>query len=113
MLFDGWDDVWRDASLAGRQAATLCARLWDWLEPVWGLRLTPLDFTHNDLNLSNVLTDGQRITSIVDSDEFGLGSRALIVVLAFDCTVTDPARWPIVCSPEPRRSPATAGSDAW
>jgi aminoglycoside phosphotransferase (APT) family kinase protein len=31
---------------------------------------------HNDLNLSNILTDGARITEVVDWDEFGLGSRA-------------------------------------
>ena len=41
---------------------------------------------HNDLNLSNVLTDGTRITGVVDWDEFGLGSRALdLVALAVDC----------------------------
>jgi hypothetical protein len=40
----------------------------------------------HDLNLSNVLTDGRAITGVVDWDEFGLGSRALdLVVLAFDC----------------------------
>jgi len=55
-------------------------------EPVWGLRLPPADYANNDLNLSNVLTDGSRITGVVDWDEFGLGSRALdLVVLAFDC----------------------------
>ena len=33
-----------------------------------------------------MLTDGRRITGVVDWDEFGLGSRALdLVVLAFDC----------------------------
>jgi aminoglycoside phosphotransferase (APT) family kinase protein len=52
---------------------------------VWGLRLPPADYAHNDLNLSNVLTDGSQITGVVDWDEFGLGSRALdLVVLAFD-----------------------------
>jgi aminoglycoside phosphotransferase (APT) family kinase protein len=53
---------------------------------VWGLRLPPADYANNDFNLSNVLTDGSRITGVVDWDEFGLGSRALdLVVLAFDC----------------------------
>lgn len=86
-LFDDWDDVWRDASLAGPHAEALCAHLRDWLAPVWGLRLPSRDFTNNDLNLSNILTDGHRITGIVDWDEFGLGSRAFdLVVLAFDCT---------------------------
>jgi aminoglycoside phosphotransferase (APT) family kinase protein len=85
VLFDDWDEVWADA---GRDDATgpLCARVRRWLEPVWGLRLPPTDFAHNDLNLSNILTDGERITGVVDWDEFGLGSRALdLVVLALDC----------------------------
>ena len=87
VLFDDWGDVWRDASSAGPQAEALCARLRDWLEPVWGLHLPSRDFTNNDLNLSNILSDGQHITGIVDWDEFGLGSRAIdLVVLAFDCT---------------------------
>jgi hypothetical protein len=54
--------------------------------PGRGLRLPPTDFTHNDLHLSNVLTDGERITGVIDWDEFGLGTRALdLVVLGFDC----------------------------
>ena len=65
---------------------SLCARLRRWLQPVWGLRLPPADYADNDLNLSNILTDGARITGVVDWDEFGLGSRALdLVVLALDC----------------------------
>lgn len=86
VLFDGWDDVWRDASSASPEAEALCARLRTLLEPVWGLRLPARDFTNSDLNLSNVLSDGYRITGVVDWDEFGLGSRAIdLVVLAFDC----------------------------
>jgi aminoglycoside phosphotransferase (APT) family kinase protein len=86
VLFDDWDDVWRDAERASPVAAQLCARVRRWLQPVWGLRLPPADYANNDLNLSNILTDGSRITGVVDWDEFGLGSRALdLVVLAFDC----------------------------
>jgi aminoglycoside phosphotransferase (APT) family kinase protein len=86
VLFDDWDDVWPDAERASPAAARLCARLRRWLQPVWGLRLPPADYVHSDLNLSNVLADGTRITGVVDWDEFGLGSRALdLVVLAFDC----------------------------
>jgi Ser/Thr protein kinase RdoA (MazF antagonist) len=51
-----------------------------------GLRLPPADYAHNDLNLSNILTDGSRITGVVDWDEFALGSRALdLIALAIDC----------------------------
>lgn len=57
-----------------------------WLGPVWGLRLPPSDYANNDLNLSNILADGTRITGVVGWDEFGLGSRALdLVVLAINC----------------------------
>ena len=86
VLFDDWDEVWTDAVRAGEAAGPLCARIRRWLQPVWGLRLPPSDYAHNDLNLSNILTDGEQITGVVDWDEFGLGSRALdLVVLALDC----------------------------
>ena len=83
VLFDDWDEVWADAE---RVSGPLCARIRRWLQPVWGLRLPPADYAHNDLNLSNILADGDRITGVIDWDEFGLGSRALdLVVLALDC----------------------------
>jgi len=86
VLFDDWDDEWADAPKASAAAGTLCARLRRWLQPVWGLRLPPADYANNDLNLSNILTDGALITGVVDWDEFGLGSRALdLVALAVDC----------------------------
>jgi aminoglycoside phosphotransferase (APT) family kinase protein len=86
VLFDDWDEVWVDAAQACAAAGPLCARLRRWLQPVWGLRLPPADYAHNDLNLANVLTDGTRITGVVDWDEFGLGSRALdLIALAVDC----------------------------
>jgi aminoglycoside phosphotransferase (APT) family kinase protein len=86
VLFDDWDQVWANAARASAAAGLLCARLRRWLQPVWGLRLPPADYTHNDLNLSNILTDGARISGVVDWDEFGLGSRALdLIALAFDC----------------------------
>lgn len=85
VLFQDWDEVWTDADRAPG-AGPLCTRIRRWLKPVWGLCLPPADFSHNDLNLSNILTDGQKITGVVDWDEFGLGSRALdLVVLALDC----------------------------
>jgi Ser/Thr protein kinase RdoA (MazF antagonist) len=86
VLFDDWDDVWANAPRACPAAGPLCARLRRWLEPAWGLRLPAADYAHNDLNPSNILTDGNRITGVVDWDEFGLGSRALdLIALAFDC----------------------------
>lgn len=49
--------------------------------------LTGGDFTPNDLNLSNIFSDGTHIMGIMDWDEFGLGSPAIdFVVFAFDCT---------------------------
>lgn len=86
VLFDDWDEVWADAARAGGMAGPLCARIRRWLQPVWGRRLPPADYAHNDLNLSNILTDGETITGVVDWDEFALGSRALdLTVLALDC----------------------------
>ncbi len=86
VLFDDWDQVWADAPRASAAAGLLCARVRRWLQPVWGLRLPPADYAHNDLNPSNILTDGARITGVVDWDEFGLGSRALdLIALALDC----------------------------
>jgi hypothetical protein len=86
VLFDDWDEVWAAAPRACAAAGPLCARLRRWLEPVWGLRLPPADYAHNDLNPSNILADGARITGVVDWDEFGLGSRALdLIALAVDC----------------------------
>jgi aminoglycoside phosphotransferase (APT) family kinase protein len=86
VLFEDWDEEWADAPRASEAAGPLCARLRRWLEPVWGTRLPPADYANNDLNLSNILSDGSRITGVVDWDEFALGSRALdLVVLAIDC----------------------------
>jgi hypothetical protein len=86
VLFDDWDEVRADAPQASAAAGLLCTRLRRWLQPVWGLRLPPADYANNDLNLSNILTDGALITGVVDWDEFGLGSRALdLVALALDC----------------------------
>ena len=83
VLFDDWDEVWADAPAPGRRPARSAGGSGAGCEPVWGLRLPPTDFAHNDLNLSNILTDGERITGVVDWDEFALGSRALdLVVLA-------------------------------
>ena len=86
MLFDDWDEDWADAPRASGAAGSLCERVRRWLDPVWGLRLPPADYANNDLNLSNILADGARITGVVDWDEFALGSRALdLVALAIDC----------------------------
>ena len=86
VLFDDWDEVWADAPRACAAAGPLGARVRRWLEPAWGLRLPPADYAHNDLNPSNILASGARITGVVDWDEFGLGSRALdLVALAVDC----------------------------
>lgn len=89
VLFDDWDHVWRDAERASPAANQLCARLRRWLAPVWGQRLPAIDYANNDMNLSNILSDGDRIMGVVDWDEFGLGSRALdLVAIAFDCERT-------------------------
>ncbi len=86
VLFDGWDHVWPDAAHASAQSAALCERVRRWLEPVWGQQLTGRDFAHNDLNPTNILSDGKTITGIVDWDEFALNSRATdLIALGFGC----------------------------
>ena len=86
VLFDDWDHVWRDAERASPAAKELRSRLRCWLQPVWGHRLAASDFANNDLNLSNILSDGETITGVVDWDEFALNSRAIdLTALAFDC----------------------------
>ena len=88
VLFDGWDEVWADAPRACAAAGPLCARLRRWLEPGRGTARgqQPTTPTNHLTLFLNVLTDGARITGVVDWDEFGLGSRALdLVALAVDC----------------------------
>ena len=60
VLFDDWDDEWADAPRAGcRRPRPLCARVAALARSrSWGLRLPAADYVNNDLNLSNVLTDG-------------------------------------------------------
>jgi len=69
-----------------RRPTNFAAGYGRWLEPVWGHRLAATDFANNDLNLSNILSDGETITGVVDWDEFALNSRASdLTALAFDC----------------------------
>jgi aminoglycoside phosphotransferase (APT) family kinase protein len=86
VLFEGWDNVWRDAEGASPAANDLCGRLRRWLKPVWEHCLAAAAFANNDLNLSNILSDGETIIGVVDWDEFALNSRATdLTALAFDC----------------------------
>jgi Phosphotransferase enzyme family len=96
VLFEGWDGVWATAARASPEAAAMCERLRIWLQPLWGYRIDCTDFAHHDLNPTNILTDGRRITGIVDWDEFGLGTRAADVVgLAFACVRLQRDRLPV------------------
>ena len=79
------------------------------LRLAWGLRLPPADYAHNDLNLSNLLTDGEKITGVVDWDEFALGSRALdLIVPALDCQALGA---PAAAGPLLARAAEIAGQD--
>jgi len=67
-------------------APALTARLRGLVGPLEGVALPRGDFTHNDLNLSNILVADGRVSGVVDWDELGFGSRAGdLVGLAFDC----------------------------
>jgi hypothetical protein len=77
---------WAGTARAGGAAGPLCRRIRRWLQPAWGLQLPPADYARNDLTLSSILTDGEKITGVVDWGEFRLGSRALdLIALALDC----------------------------
>jgi aminoglycoside phosphotransferase (APT) family kinase protein len=86
VVFEGWGHWWVKAASAGSAAESFVERLSSLVRPLAGLRLRRGDFTHNDLNLSNILADGGRVTGVVDWDEAGFGCRAGdLVGLAFDC----------------------------
>jgi aminoglycoside phosphotransferase (APT) family kinase protein len=104
---------WAGAARAGGAPGALCGRIRRWLQPAWGLRLPPADYAHNDLTLSNILTDGEKITGVVDWDEFGLGSRALdLIALASTASNAAPMPRPTGCWPG-HRPWATRACAAW
>ncbi|MDG6105484.1 phosphotransferase [Dactylosporangium aurantiacum] len=67
---------WANAAAVGPAARALCARV-----RAWAAAQAPPppahDYVHLDLNLGNVLTDGGRITGLVDLENLGVGSRAV------------------------------------
>ena len=77
VLFEGWEGWWDAARGGSRAGAAVCERLAPLLAPVQGLELETSDFVHHDLNLSNVLAVGGRITGVVDWEGGGFGSRAV------------------------------------
>src|SRR5919204_6607410 len=86
VLFDDWDEVWRDAAAASAPAAEFCERLRRHLAPVRGYRVPSTDFAHNDLHLANILGDDGAVTGVIDWDAFAFNTRAVdLVPLAFDC----------------------------
>ena len=77
VLFEGWEG-WAERARRGSHAgAEVCERVDRLVAPVRGVELEPADLVHHDLNLSNVLIEDGRISSVVDWDGGGLGPRAL------------------------------------
>jgi aminoglycoside phosphotransferase (APT) family kinase protein len=83
VVFAGWGGWWDDAE---QVAPALARRVAASVRGLEGTSLPRRDFTHNDLNLSNILCADGRIVGVVDWDELGFGTRAGdLVGLAFDC----------------------------
>ena len=82
VLFERWEGWWEAAEAA---APETCRRLHAFVEPARGYRLPGGDLVHGDLNLANVLAEGDTITGVVDCDAVGYGSRgADLAGLLFD-----------------------------
>jgi aminoglycoside phosphotransferase (APT) family kinase protein len=78
----GW---WRTAAAMSPQTASFCRRLRAWAgRPPRG-RESRHDYVHGDLNLSNVLISGGRLTGVIDTEIMGVGDRAIdLARLAFE-----------------------------
>jgi hypothetical protein len=75
---------WAATAALGPRAVALCGRLRTWVE---GVPPPPPrhDFVHIDLGLGNVLVDADRITGIIDTENFGIGDRTVDAArLAFE-----------------------------
>jgi Ser/Thr protein kinase RdoA (MazF antagonist) len=91
------DDVagyWAATAALGPRAVALCGRLRTWVAEV-----PPPpprhDFVHIDLNLGNVLVDGDQISGIIDIENFGVGDRTVDTArLAFEWFQQDRRRVP-------------------
>jgi len=83
VVFDDDAGWWRTAAGMGPDVVRFCRRLRAWVgseRPA-----ARHDYVHLDLNLSNVLVAGGRITGIVDLETLGVGDRAVdVATLAFD-----------------------------
>ncbi|WP_433201553.1 phosphotransferase [Dactylosporangium sp. CS-047395] len=75
---------WANAAALGADARALCARVRDSVD----MSRTPaaaLDYVHIDLNLGNILTDGDTIVGLIDLENLGIGSGATdVACLAAD-----------------------------
>jgi hypothetical protein len=62
----GWR---RTAAAMNRETASFCRRL-----RAWAGRASRRDYVHGDLNLSNVLVSGGRLTSVIDTEIMGVAT---------------------------------------
>ena len=70
VVFDDEEGWWQAARARSPGAAALCDRLAAWVREVPRAR-PRRDFVHLDLNFSNILASGGRLTGIVDLDHLG------------------------------------------
>jgi hypothetical protein len=76
-VFDDVAGWWHTAAAMGPDAAAFCARLRAWTGPRRDIPASRRDYVHGDLNLSNVLVTGGRLTGLVDTEILGVGDSAI------------------------------------
>ncbi|WP_433041744.1 phosphotransferase family protein [Dactylosporangium sp. CS-033363] len=75
---------WANAAAVGADARALCERVRDSVD-MSRTPATALDYVHIDLNLGNILTDGDTIVGLIDLENLGIGSGATdVACLAAD-----------------------------
>jgi hypothetical protein len=72
VVFEGEEGCWPAARARSPEAAAVCERLERWVRAVPRAAVRR-DFVHLDLNFTNVLAVGDRLTGIVDLDHLGPG----------------------------------------
>lgn len=78
VVFDDFAGWWANARSLDADAVELCDRLRTWVDEVDRPSIRS-DYVHLDLNFSNILAVGDRLTGIVDTDHLGVGDRSVDV----------------------------------
>ncbi|MEU4195004.1 aminoglycoside phosphotransferase family protein [Kribbella sp. NPDC026611] len=80
VVLEGWDGVWERVRGYGGETLELVERYEKLCRPYRDEVLPEDDLVHGDLNLGNLILDGDRVAGIVDVEAAGSGSRAYDLV---------------------------------